>query len=70
MKLAAQGCDCEHRLAAIGRVGCTRPFFAHFDSTAAWVNDLRPFRSERFFFESEFEELKERASGQLAAQVN
>ena len=46
-----------------------RPFFAHFDSTAAWLNDLRPFREDRFFFESEFDELKERVSSRLAAQV-
>ena len=37
-----------------------RPFFARFDETAAWLDQLRPaFGEESFFFEQEYRQLKE-----------
>ncbi|WP_287239787.1 MULTISPECIES: hypothetical protein [unclassified Okeania] len=37
---------------------CKRPFFAHFDADATWLNDLKPaFGKNKFFYESELEEV-------------
>lgn len=32
-----------------------RPFFAKYDEQATWLNELRPFDGEKFFFEDELE---------------
>jgi KamA family protein len=34
-----------------------QPFFAHYDPNATWLDELRPWRSETFFFEREYEEM-------------
>ena len=37
-----------------------RPFFAKFDETAAWLDDLKPaFGESEFFFEAELRRIKE-----------
>lgn len=34
-----------------------KPFFAEYDESAVWVNDLKPaFGEDKFFFEEELEE--------------
>ena len=39
-----------------------RPFFAQFDCTATWLDDLKPaFQQEKFFFENEYEAMCESA---------
>lgn len=41
---------------------CKRPFFASFDPDATWFTDLKPaFGKDKFFFESELEELLTRS---------
>ncbi len=34
-----------------------RPFFAKFDEKATWLDDLRPYGSEKFFYEDELAEM-------------
>jgi len=35
-----------------------RPFFAEYDETATWIDELKPaFGAEKFFFEEELEQL-------------
>jgi hypothetical protein len=40
-----------------------RPFLAKFDEEAIWIDDLKPFVGEKFFFEEELNEIlqKDRA---------
>jgi KamA family protein len=38
-----------------------RPFFARFDPNATWLDQLRPFGADRFFFEAEYEALEGRS---------
>lgn len=41
-----------------------RPFFAHFDTTATWIDDLRPaFGESEFFFEAEYRRYLDTAQG-------
>ncbi|MBM96363.1 MAG: lysine 2,3-aminomutase [Oceanospirillaceae bacterium] len=41
-----------------------RPFFAKYDEEATWLNHLKPaFGEEKFFFEDEFEAMKQQAQG-------
>ncbi len=45
-----------------------RPFFARFDPKATWLDQLEPLGGGRFFFESEFDELKSRSDAASAIQ--
>jgi len=43
-----------------------RPFFAKFDPEATWLDQLQPaFGAKRFFFEAEYEAMKERRLGTI-----
>ncbi|MCK4922383.1 MAG: lysine 2,3-aminomutase [Bacteroidales bacterium] len=37
-----------------------KPFFAEYDENAKWLDELVPFEDDRFFFEDEFDEIKEK----------
>ena len=42
-----------------------RPFFARFDESATWFDDLRPaFGEDRFFFEDEFDAIRTRSAAE------
>ncbi|MBN2655546.1 MAG: lysine 2,3-aminomutase [Spirochaetales bacterium] len=38
-----------------------RLFFAEYDKEADWMNQLQPFRKDEFFYEEEYEEMKQQA---------
>ena len=47
-----------------------RPFFAKYDEEATWLNHLKPaFGEEKFFFEDEFEAMKEEKVGRLTSDI-
>lgn len=49
---------------------CHRTFFAEYDSSAVWFDQLKPaFGEARFFFESEYEEIRARAAQESSGQI-
>lgn len=47
-----------------------RPFFARYDETATWLDELEPaFGEERFFFEDEMDRITARAEGLARAEL-
>ncbi|EMF16955.1 L-lysine 2,3-aminomutase [Sphaerulina musiva SO2202] len=49
---------------------CHRTFFAEYDSSAVWFDQLKPaFGEEGFFFESEYEEIRARAAQESSGQI-
>lgn len=49
---------------------CHRTFFAEYDSSAVWFDQLKPaFGEARFFFEGEYEEIRARAAQESSGQI-
>ncbi|MGI0026816.1 MAG: KamA family radical SAM protein [Nitrosopumilaceae archaeon] len=47
-----------------------RPFLAKYDESAIWLDDLKPFSGEKFFFEDELKQILEKDKMSSGADVN
>ncbi len=46
-----------------------RPFLAKFDDQAIWIDDLKPFVGEKFFFEDELKEILQKDQSSSGAEI-
>ncbi|HXV66469.1 MAG TPA: lysine 2,3-aminomutase [Nitrosopumilaceae archaeon] len=47
-----------------------KPFLAKYDENAIWIDDLKPFKGEKFFFEDELNELFQKDKAEANAEIS
>lgn len=47
-----------------------RPFFAEYDESATWLNELKPAFGERFFYEDELDRMYQEKTGARHSELN